>query len=966
MATEDNTTVNFTNNYTSGFVIENYSGQFPINDIKLDRGESYVIALELKDVNTSTPLDAIERNRDGLIGTLIQSDMDIVVNSGSSNGSFGNGGARDYGIDQIVDVSRVGKEYILVRGDGNDGWENILVVGHEDGTEINIYGSSNSTQTIDSGEYYLIEGNLFSNDGNMYISTNKDVFIYQGTGGGSEANQEMFFVPPISCGSRGDVNNIPFINEIGTKIFNGAVSIVSRKDATIEINGLGLTSQPSGITVNGPFNVPNRTEYVTYRVEGLSDNVSVTSSSELYVAYFTENQSATSGAFYSGFASNPRLDLDLNASKLGSCINGSESSNVVLSVSNEGNFDTLQWQKQNSDGSWSAISGATNNQFTPAEIGTYRVKGSINCDSETVDYYSASIPIFTCPTDYDNDGIIDNLDLDMDNDGILNSVESKGIGNIDFTVPGNPTVTLSDGTVFESLINGYIGSGSTSQGLSGQNNSFEMKVNAGVDENLEYELIFLDNLNINIKDNPDVATAILEGETFTIKSSPASSNITLLDPNNNLLVDTDYDPETENVTINEFTSNIIRFTFNPDSNSNLNFEFFATNINGLTFKHEYSTTNTSGESVFVPNVYVYDYKSDSDNDVDTVGWTGQDMFELDSDNDGCNDIIEADFENLANFQGDPDSDGVYGNGAQTFDNGAIDERGRVIVHKNENGYGTDPKKDNDGNYLFQTVGSAVQILSQPVSTAACEGATVDFNVTASSQSGDIKYQWQFYDTTTELWNNLSDNDTYSGTITERLTITTIDSSMNGQYRVVVNSEFYLCDTESQDNITLSVNLPPEIPTADQIQTFCQSDTPKISNLTTTNLGSNTLLWYSSADSADPLDPNTELQHNTFYYAEYVDPQGCVSSSRFETKAFLSNPVLTASEQAVCLGESTTLTIENIAKTAADFASDNDLIFITNNGEPVTWPTQYGITYFMIQKTQTSQDLVQLIGQMQKL
>ena len=119
----------------------------------------------------------------------------------------------------------------------------------------------------------------------------------------------------------------------------------------------------------------------------------------------------------------------------------------------------------------------------------------------------------------------------MDNDGILNSVESKGIGNIDFTVPGNPTVTLSDGTVFESLINGYIGSGSTSQGLSGQNNSFEMKVSAGVDENLEYELIFLDNLNINIKDNPDVPTAILEGETFTIKSSPASSNITLLDPN---------------------------------------------------------------------------------------------------------------------------------------------------------------------------------------------------------------------------------------------------------------------------------------------------------------------------------------------------------------------------------------------------------------------------------------------------
>ena len=728
MATEDNTTVNFTNNYTSGFVIENYSGQFPINNIQLNRGESYVIALELKDTSTATNSDAVTRNRDGLIGTLIQSDKDIVVNSGSSNGSFHNGGARDYGIDQIVDLSRVGKEYILVRGDGSDGWENILVVGHEDGTEINIYGSSNSTQTINAGEYHLIEGDLFSSDDNMYISTNNDVFVYQGTGGGSEANQEMFFVPPISCGSRGDVNNIPFIEEIGTKIFNGAVSIVSRKDDSVEVNGAGLTSQPGGITVEGPFDVPNKTEYVTYRVEGLSGNVSVTSSGELYVAYFTENSSATSGAFYSGFASNPRLDLDLNASKLGSCISESGTSNIVLNVSNDGNFDSVQWQKQNSDDSWSAVSGATNTQFTPSEVGVYRVKGIINCDSETIEYFSTSIPIFTCATDHDNDGIIDNLDLDLDNDGILNSVESRGVGNIDFSNTASPVINLSDGTAINSVISGSVTKSRDDHSLSGQNQSFEMQVEAGVDQSLEYKLTFSESLNINIKDNPNVPTAIRNGESFIITSSPPSSNITLLDPNNNLLVDTDYDPETENVTINEFTSNIIRFTFNPNSAQNLDYEFFATNINGLNFKIEYSTTE-SGESVFVPNVYVFDYMNDSDSDVGTTGWKGQDMFEIDSDNDGCNDLIEADFESLENYQGDPDNDGIYGSGDQTFDNGNIDERGRIKIHNDANGYGTDPKKDNDGNYLFQTLGSAVQILSQPVSTTACVGATVDFNIT---------------------------------------------------------------------------------------------------------------------------------------------------------------------------------------------------------------------------------------------
>ena len=67
---------------------------------------------------------------------------------------------------------------------------------------------------------------------------------------------------------------------------------------------------------------------------------------------------------------------------------------------------------------WSSITGQTNSEFTPTEIGTYRVKGIIACDGETVEYYSSEIPISQCPDDFDGDGIINNLDLDQDNDGI--------------------------------------------------------------------------------------------------------------------------------------------------------------------------------------------------------------------------------------------------------------------------------------------------------------------------------------------------------------------------------------------------------------------------------------------------------------------------------------------------------------------------------------------------------------------
>ena len=41
-----------------------------------------------------------------------------MVNSGSANGSFHNGGGRDYGIDQLVGADKIGKDYVFVKGVG--------------------------------------------------------------------------------------------------------------------------------------------------------------------------------------------------------------------------------------------------------------------------------------------------------------------------------------------------------------------------------------------------------------------------------------------------------------------------------------------------------------------------------------------------------------------------------------------------------------------------------------------------------------------------------------------------------------------------------------------------------------------------------------------------------------------------------------------------------------------------------
>ena len=153
MATENNTTV-LIDDLPAGLSIKNYTGSFPIT-VSLNEGESYIVA---------TNSDENVINRDGLIGTLIESDKPIVVNSGSANGSFHNGNGRDYGIDQIVDYSNVGNEYILVRGDGSNNFENVLIVAHEDNTDISINGGAIIT-TINAGEWYLIEGNSYNTDG---------------------------------------------------------------------------------------------------------------------------------------------------------------------------------------------------------------------------------------------------------------------------------------------------------------------------------------------------------------------------------------------------------------------------------------------------------------------------------------------------------------------------------------------------------------------------------------------------------------------------------------------------------------------------------------------------------------------------------------------------------------------------------------------------------------------------------
>tara|TARA_R110002049_G_scaffold45594_1_gene132877 strand:- start:1173 stop:6311 length:5139 start_codon:yes stop_codon:yes gene_type:complete len=724
MATEDNTQVSFSD-LPAGLIIENYSGTTPVNVI-LNKGESYTLA-----TNSNNAVI----NRDGLIGCLVSSDKLIVVNCGSANGSFHNGGARDYGIDQIVDLSKVGTEYIFVKGDGQNGWENVLIVAHTDNTTVSINGNT-SIATINAGNYYLIEGNQYTASGNMYVQTSQPVFAYQGVGAtNSEANQGMFFVPPLSCETRGNLDNIANIQSIGNTTYTGGISIVTKVGATVTINNTPIGNFSS----IGPNNVTGKTDYVTYKVTGLTGNISVQSSDELYCAYFNYNGAATSGSFYSGFPSPPEINFDAIFTTLGVCI-----PNVTLEVANAGSFDSFEWFFN--DGSGFVTTGNTTLQHTPTQSGAYKLIGTLNCTNTTLE--SLEVPVSICPSDIDNDGIPDNTDIDNDNDGILNCTESNGNQDINLSNPtsgsipvGAYTYTGSTNTVGSATTTPLVGNpdGTFMSETPSRNNTAEVSVT--------YDLVFNNNLNLLFEYATSTALGnglLTNDEEFIIRV-PNTKTITLLDPDDQLLVDTNFDGVYE-TGITQISAFEIRFKLNGTSLAfgAGTFGFYSNSVNQITYIHKNTSDTTTNQATFkltatcVANDNDFDgiedsLDLDSDNDgipdfvensgilqplsgvdadlnglddiydiaatpIDTDGDTVSDFYDLDSDNDGITDLIET---GQLGLLSDTDLNGIVDSGFTFGSNGWVDVA-ETSPDSNLIGY---PLNDFDVDTIFSYIDS---------------------------------------------------------------------------------------------------------------------------------------------------------------------------------------------------------------------------------------------------------------------
>mgnify|MGYP000509984593 CR=1 FL=1 len=337
----------------------------------------------------------------------------------------------------------------------------------------------------------------------------------------------------------------------------------------------------------------------------------------------------------------------------------------------------------------------------------------------------------------------------------------------------------------------------------GENGVFKITVLAGTDLELNYTLSFKEKLNIKLIDNPNDNESNNE-DIFSIKVFPASKNITLVDPNDNILVDTNFDEKFENDIFN-FTANEIIFKQNTDDNSTINYEFLASEITGISITQKRSNTSTNGVFSGILSVQNYNIDTDSDNITDYL--------DLDSDQDGCNDVTEGGFI-------DQDGDGKVGTGIPTTENNGVDNDGGITDHD----YSVEPLKDSSGIFIFQKISLPVTINSIPVATTACQpGESAVFSVGVETLDNPF-FQWQIYNLNSsnfEPWDNLTDSESYSGTNTSSLNVNNITFAMNeNKFRALVSSDQYLCPTNS-DPVSLTVF--EKLPIANSVNSIVKCD-----------------------------------------------------------------------------------------------------------------------------------------------
>jgi len=239
----------------------------------------------------------------------------------------------------------------------------------------------------------------------------------------------------------------------------------------------------------------------------------------------------------------------------------------------------------------------------------------------------------------------------------------------------------------------------------------------------------------------------------------------------------------------------------------------------------------------------------------------------------------------------------------------------------------------------------VALVQKSVSDATvCSPAPSNVTFTVgSSQSGVI------YELKTTGGISLSPAVTATGTGSD-LNLVLLQANVPTQttsYKVVARSASGCTSLDMNDLAVLTVNLTPA-PTGAIAQSFCSSNSPKISNISVS--GSN-IIWYNAASGGSVLLSNTTLVNGTTYYASQT-LNGCESASRLAVTATVTATpqIITKTYGYICGSGTTTLYATSSAGSTINWYSASTGGTSLVSGTSFTTPTISATTHYWIDAT----------------
>ena len=400
--------------------------------------------------------------------------------------------------------------------------------------------------------------------------------------------------------------------------------------------------------------------------------------------------------------------------------------------------------------------------------------------------------------DTDGDGLLNHLELDSDNDGIYD-VEEGGDAALD---TNNDGVIDLDDDGFEDVDG------------DGMDDESELTAVTRTDNDANPDFLDIDSDNDGIQDVIEGGDGDLDvnGDGM-INSSDTTDVYQFIDldedgmadaSEDTPVIDTDGDGTNDYQDLDADNDGIFDVVeggdgtdIDLDDDGVLDFTDQDTNNDGMIDSNDEGYADTDGDGMADNSESTDPPNSDVTEDLDDGI---PNFLDLDSDDDGCNDVVEAGFSDL-------DGDGILGEGDPD-----VDENGQVITD-DEDGY-EDPV-DADGNGIldcYDAVVLVVTIDSQPQyagdifqgeNVSYAVGVTIDGNLPP-------EYQWQIgivsddeQDTT---WTDITESSQFTGVNTNTLTINNVnyEDFDNTQYRAKVTAKGYTCAFILTDPINLDV------------------------------------------------------------------------------------------------------------------------------------------------------------------